>query len=67
MASARLLGHSHDVMLPVMAAEIADHGWTVWESLTFHVPPPRWTPLKRLGVPRVRCSAWLSGDVHDHG
>jgi hypothetical protein len=28
-----------------MAAAITDHRWTVHELLSFHVPPPRWTPL----------------------
>jgi hypothetical protein len=36
---------------PAMAASITDHGWTVRELLSFHVPPPRWTPPKRRGRP----------------
>jgi transposase-like protein len=36
---------------PAMAAGIADHGWTVQELLSFHVPPPRWIPPKRRGRP----------------
>lgn len=36
---------------PAMAAGITDHCWTVQELLSFHVPPPRWTPPKRRGRP----------------
>jgi transposase-like protein len=36
---------------PAMAAGIADHGWTVQEVLSFHVPPPRWIPPQRRGRP----------------
>jgi hypothetical protein len=37
--------------MPAMAAGITDHCWTVRELLSFHVPPPRWTPPKRRGRP----------------
>jgi transposase-like protein len=36
---------------PAMAAGITDHCWTVHELLSFHVPPPQWTPPKRRGRP----------------
>jgi IS1 family transposase len=36
---------------PAMAAGITDHCWTVRELLSFHVPPPRWSPPKRRGRP----------------
>jgi len=36
---------------PAMAAGITDHCWTVQELLSFHVPPPRWTPPKPRGRP----------------
>jgi transposase-like protein len=36
---------------PAMAAAITDHRWSVQELLSFHVPPPRWTPPKRRGRP----------------
>ena len=39
------------VRTPAMAAGITDHCWTVQELLSFHVPPPRWTPPKRRGRP----------------
>ena len=34
---------------PAMAARITDHCWTVGELLSFHVPPPCWTPPKQRG------------------
>jgi transposase-like protein/IS1 family transposase len=36
---------------PAIFARITDHGWSVWELLSFHVPPPRWLPPKRRGRP----------------
>jgi transposase-like protein len=36
---------------PAMAAEITDHCWTIQELLSFHVPPPQWSPPKRRGRP----------------
>ena len=36
---------------PAMAAGITDHGWTVQELLSYHVPPPQWTPPKQRGRP----------------
>jgi IS1 family transposase len=36
---------------PAMAAALTDHRWTVQELLSFHVPPPRWTPPKQRGRP----------------
>src|SRR5215468_8844467 len=36
---------------PAMAAGSTDHGWTMHELLSFHVPPPRWAPPKRRGRP----------------
>jgi hypothetical protein len=37
--------------IPAMAAAITTHRWTVQELLSFHVPPPRWTPPKQRGRP----------------
>lgn len=34
---------------PAMAAGITRRVWTVRELLSYHVPPPRWTPPKRRG------------------
>ena len=36
---------------PAMAAGITDHCWTAQELLSFHVPPPHWTPPKQRGRP----------------
>jgi hypothetical protein len=36
---------------PAMAAGITDHGGSVRARLSFHVPPPRWTPPTRRGRP----------------
>lgn len=38
-------------MTPAMASGITDHCWTMRELLSFHVPPPRWTPPKQRGRP----------------
>jgi hypothetical protein len=45
------LAHAGRGTTPAMAAGITDHGWTVQELLSFHVPPPRWTPPSRRGRP----------------
>jgi hypothetical protein len=34
---------------PAMAAGLTDYCWTVRALLSFHVPPPRWTPPTRRG------------------
>jgi hypothetical protein len=36
---------------PAMAAGITHHGWSVQHLLSYHVPPPRWTPPKQRGRP----------------
>ena len=36
---------------PAVAAGITDHGWTMQELLSFHVPLPRWVPPKQRGRP----------------
>lgn len=43
------LAHVGGSTTPAMAAGITDHCWTVQELLSFHVPPPRWTPPKQRG------------------
>jgi transposase-like protein/IS1 family transposase len=49
------LTHAGGATTPAMAAGLTDHCWTVQELLSFHVPPPCWTPPKRRG----RCSGAL--------
>src|SRR5262249_37400508 len=44
------LGHTQKTT-PAMAAGITDHGWTMPELLSFHVPLPRWIPPKQRGRP----------------
>lgn len=39
---------------PAMAAALTDHRWSHEELFSFKVPPPRWTPPKRLGRPSNR-------------
>jgi hypothetical protein len=36
---------------PAMAAGITDHCWSVQHLVSYHVPPPRWTPPKQRGRP----------------
>ena len=36
---------------PAMAAGITDHGWTMHELLSFHVPLRRWALPKQRGRP----------------
>ena len=43
------LANSRGAMTPAMATGITDHCWTVRELLSFHGPPPRWTPPKQRG------------------
>jgi transposase-like protein/IS1 family transposase len=52
---------------PAMAAEITDHCWTVRELLSFHVPPPRWSPPKQRGRPSRALKRLLERWCGDHG
>ena len=45
------LAHGGGNTTPAMAAGITDHGWRVQELLSFHGPPPPWTPPKQRGRP----------------
>jgi transposase-like protein len=45
------LAHADGETTPAMAAGITDHCWSVRELLSYHVPPPRWTPPKQRGRP----------------
>ncbi len=40
-----------DERTPAMAADLADHPWTIRELLRFQLPLPRWVPPKRRGRP----------------
>jgi transposase-like protein len=43
--------HAVQKTTPAMAAGITDHGWTMPELLSLHVPLPRWAPPKQRGRP----------------
>jgi hypothetical protein len=52
---------------PAMAAGITDHGWTVQALLSFHVPPPRWTPPTQRGRPSHALKRLIERWGGDHG
>ena len=52
---------------PAMAAGITDHCWTVQELLSFHVPPPRWTPPTQRGRPSHALKRLIERWGGDHG
>ncbi len=56
-----------DGTTPAMAAGITDHCWTVQELLSFHVPPPRWTPTKQRGRPTHAIKRLIARWCGDHG
>lgn len=43
------LGHAGRTITPAMAAGFTDHCWTIQELLSYHVPPPCWSPPKQRG------------------
>src|SRR5213594_4403023 len=61
------LGHPPGAQTPAMAAGITDHCWTVQELLSFHVPPPRWTPPKQRGRPSHAFKRLIERWCGDHG
>jgi transposase-like protein len=52
---------------PAMAAGITDHRWTMHELLSFHVPPPRWTPPRQRGRPSHIRKRLIERWCGDHG
>lgn len=44
--------HVGSACTPAMAAGLTDHGWSIWEVLTYKVAPPAWVQPKRRGRPR---------------
>ena len=52
---------------PAMAAGITDHCWSVRELLSYHVPPPRWTPPKQRGCPSHALKRLIERWCGDHG
>jgi len=61
------LPHASGGTTPAMAAGITDHCWTVQELLSFHVPPPRWTPPKQRGRPSHAFKRLTERWCGDHG
>ena len=61
------LAHAGRGTTPAMAAGITDHCWTVQELLSFHVPPPRWTPPKQRGRPSHAFKRLIERWCRDHG
>jgi transposase-like protein len=52
---------------PAMAAGITDHSWSVHELLSYHVPPPCWTPPKQRGRPSHALKRLIARWCGDHG
>ena len=52
---------------PAMAAGITDHGWSVRELWSYHVPLPRWTPPKQRGRPARALKRLMKRWCGDHG
>src|SRR5438876_5609840 len=59
--------HAGQKTTPAMAAGITDHGWTMQELLSFHVPPPRWAPPKQRGRPSHAFKRLIERWCGDHG
>jgi transposase-like protein/IS1 family transposase len=52
---------------PAIAAGITEHCWSVHELLSYHVPPPRWTPPKQRGRPSHALKRLIERWCGDHG
>jgi hypothetical protein len=61
------LAHAGRGTTPARAAGITAHCWTVQELLSFHVPPPRWTPPKPRGRPSHALKRLIARWGGDHG
>ena len=61
------LAHSGDKTTPAMAAGITDHCWTVQELLSYHVPPPCWTPPTQRGRPSHALKRLIARWCGNHG
>ena len=61
------LAHASGRTTPAMAAGITDHCWSVRELLSFHVPPPRWTPPTHRGRPSHALKRLIARWGGDHG
>jgi transposase-like protein/IS1 family transposase len=61
------LGRVGSATTPTMATGITDHCWSVRELLSYHVPPPRWTPPKPRGRPSHALKRLIERWYGDHG
>ena len=61
------LAHAGGKTTPAMAAGITDHCWSVQALLSYHVPPPRWTPPKPRGRPSHALKRLTKRWCGDHG
>ena len=61
------LAHAGCGTTPAMAAGITDHCWPVQELLSFHVPPPHWTPPTQRGRPSLALKRPIARWCGDHG
>ena len=61
------LGRVGSATTPAMATGITDHCWSVRELLSYHVPPPRWTPPKQRGRPSHALKRLIERWCGDHG
>jgi transposase-like protein/IS1 family transposase len=61
------LAHAEGGTTPAMAAGITEHCWPVRELLSFHVPPPRWTPPTQRGRPSHALKRLIERWCGDHG
>ena len=61
------LAHAGGKTTPAMASGITDHCWSVQELLSYHVPPPRWTPPKQRGRPSHAMKRLMARWCADHG
>jgi transposase-like protein len=60
------LAHAGRGTTPAMAAGITDHCWSVRELLSYHVPPPRWTPPTQRGRPSHALKRLIERWCRDH-
>jgi hypothetical protein len=59
--------HQAQPTTPAMAAGITGHRWTMHDLLSFHVPPPRWTPPRQRGRPSHMLKRLIERWCGDHG
>jgi hypothetical protein len=61
------LAHMGDKTPLAMVAGITDHCWTVQELLSYHVPPPGWTPPLQRGRPTHALKRLMARWGGNHG